>query len=163
MIPVLCSLALLHNDGLPTVNNLKEVSPVNSHAKIKDFAQELGRALYVPDDTARGYELNEIQTVIVPADPSFPQLNKRTATRLTFTNKYTSGSFDVFQVPSTADTSTSKQVHWILGKGLFEFHLTKHHTLVYDKFGQNDVFLAGTLISEPSAKILLSKFVRIAP
>lgn len=160
MLTTIISAAIISNAHDPVLN-LETASPKQAHSAISDVAKMVGYDLYAPNEIARGYTLRSITLADIPTSTSFSGLKERKAVRMTFVNSKTSAAFDIVQSKTNKSTNSATHMKWIINRGSFEMAITKHHTVVYQKFGNNDVAFVGTLISEPSAKILLSQCKKI--
>lgn len=151
---------ILANSG-SGVNNVKEINPQAQHDAVRDVAKMTGMSLYAPDKTARGFTMRSIEMAKLPGG----ELGTKEgyAIRMRFINKNTSTAFDIYQTKGSASMDATKHMNWLLGKGVFEGGVSKHDTVVSIKRDTMDLAFVGGLVSEPSAKELMKRFVKISP
>lgn len=160
VLSLIAATVALSNDG---VLNGGAGGPSRAHNTVKSVAGMVGMALYAPDDTARGYSLTNIEYVKVGSDSSMPGLKDRYAVRMSCVNNKTKGAFDIFQSRGGGSVSPERHMQWLVGSGLFEFAKAPQDTFVAIKRGDVDIAFVGGLVSQPSAKELLSRTVLIKP
>ncbi len=160
MVTLIAVLAVATTPG-EGVSNVHANGPSRHFDTVRDVARTLGRDLYAPDDTARGFSLRTVESAKIGKHKDFAGLGERTAVRMTFINKTTSTAFDIYQVPSGSKIDAAKHLRWIIGGKNFEAGIHKHDTFVAVKRGDVDLCFVGGLVSEPSAKELLSRLVLI--
>lgn len=149
--------------SIQTVSNDKEKSPKDSHIVIKDVAKMANLSLYAPDASLKGYTLKSIELGEIPTDAKFGNANSKIAVRMVFLNKSTSSVIELIQRKTTASFKPVDHLKWLFSSKIFDTGLSPESTFVAQKIGANDIGLQGGLISEPSAKIVLSKLVKVNP
>jgi hypothetical protein len=143
------------------VSNVVDHGPQSQHDAVMEVATMVNTALWAPDKTARGFSLRSIEMAKVPA--GFSGLGERHAVRMRFINKHTTTAFDIYQVPTSKSVNASKHMDWLLKGGYFEGGVSHLDTFVSMKRGDMDIAFVGGLVSEPSAKELLSRLVSVKP
>ncbi|MFM9872822.1 MAG: hypothetical protein ACKVQS_05080 [Fimbriimonadaceae bacterium] len=160
MMTTLLASCLLASDGVG-VSNVKDTGPQAQHNAVRGVAKMLGISLYAPDKTARGFSMRSIEHVKVSG--GFSSLGDRSAVRMRFVNKSTSTAFDIYQLPSSEKVDSQKHMDWLIKGGYFEGGVSKHDTFTSMKRGDMDLGFVGGLVSGPSAKELMKRFVLISP
>ena len=153
--------ALILADTGSGVNNIKETGPQAQHDAVRDVAKMVGMSLFAPDKTARGFTMRSIEMAKLSGGEL--GMTEGYAVRMRFINKNTSTAFDIYQMKSSGSVDATKHMNWLFGKGVFEGGVSKHDTYVSLQRGGMDLAFVGGLVSEPSAKELLKRFVKISP
>jgi hypothetical protein len=154
--------AALTSGSIQGVSNIHDTGPQAQHDAVAEVAAMTDSVLFAPDKTARGYSMRSIEISKLPQG-YFSGLGSRYAVRMRFINQATSSAFDLYQVSSSAKVDAVKHMSWLLKSSTFEGNVDKHDTFVSMKRGTTDLAFVGGLVSEPSAKELLKRLVKIQP
>lgn len=158
-----CVALFLGSQTAPTIHNGPTKSPVDDYAAIRQAAKLAKMPLFAPDGSLRGYTLKSIDIADVKQDKPVAGLTARKAVRLTYWNKATHNQFDIVESPSGPDVDARAHTKWLFNSGKFNTFRTPDDTFVSAKRDGYDMALLGTLISEPSASLVLERMVEIKP
>lgn len=145
------------------VSNVHPKGPVDELAKVRATANKLNTHIFVPDNTALGYKIRHIEYTKVLASSDLKGLPDRYAVRMTLENPYTVMTFDFYQVPGHPEVPVERQLKWLLKKNYFEAVLSPQDTFAATRRGDRDIAFVGGLVSEPSAKEILNRLVKVYP
>ena len=146
-----------------TIPNKVEDHNGLAYSTIREVATMMKTVIYAPDSSPKGYGLTAVEVATVKPDAKFPGLTERTAVRLKYWNKTTNHAFEIVQLPTNDKTDSRFHTKWLGMKGYFEMMVKEGDTFVPRKVGGFDIALHSTLISDPSAMIMLERLVPIRP
>ncbi len=146
---VICTMALATTPATTLKNDWNEI------------ASSVPFTTYRLGVDAIGYELIKAETVKVEVDENLPGLPAREALHLTYMNKASKNIFDIIQSPGGAKVNTRWHIKRLMSVTPFGLQMDETTTLITKRIGNTDVGFMATLISEPSAKYLVDRLVKI--